>query len=300
MRKLLILSVVVFFTVFCIYTIGFDYTGDHSYYTTTGTFGDGHDLTILVLRPMYWILPSPLRDAALPIFVNFLFVLSVYFMLKPFVKYPEWAFILAPITPLAIVYAQIFAISLFNFMLGFYFRSKKKIAKNIKKYYGVILPPLFLFLVFLAHYWTGLFVAGIFALYVLAFDRKSFKTSLLPTIIIAGFFFLFMPHGIGFLTAPSTTPTGYGYLTTAGFFFLMSRGLSFFIFSFFGLGILYIRFKNFFKINLMLFIVPLFIVFALPTSDYWAWRVIYFIPFLVLVSVLMSYLFEGKTKEMKN
>ncbi len=296
MKKLLVLSVVVFFTVFCIETIGFDYTiGDHSYYTTTGTFGDGHDLTLLVLRPMYLVLPSPLRDAALPIFINFMFVLSVYFMLKPFVKYPEWAFILAPITPLATVYAQIFAISLFNFMLGFYFRIKKKIAKNTKKYYSVILPPLFLFLVFLAHYWTGLFVAGIFALYVLAFDRKALKVSLLPTIVIAGSFFLFMPQGMGFLTqAPTVVPPG--YLTTARFFVLLSRGLSFFVLSFFGLWRLYVKSRGFFKVNLMLFLIPLFIVFALPTSEYWDWRVLYFMPFLALVSVLMSYLFEGKTE----
>jgi len=296
MKKLLILSVIVFLTVFCIEVIGWDYSiGDHSYYATTGMLGDGHDLTLLVLRPIYLILPSPLKDAALPIVINCMFVLSVYFMLKPFTKYPEWAFLLAPIIPLATLYAQIFAISLFNFMLGFYFRSKKGIAKNIKKYYDVILPPLFLFLVFLAHYWTGLFVAGIFTLYVLAFDRGALKVSLLPTILIAGSFFLFMPQGVGFLTqTPTVIPSG--YLTTAGFFYLLSRGGSFFVLSFFGLWRLYVKSRGFFKVNLMLFLIPLFIVFVLPTSNYWDWRLFYFMPFLALVSVLMSYLFEGKTE----
>ncbi len=278
MRKLLVLSVAVFLVVIGIETMGFDYTlGDHPYYISYGQFGQGHDLTLLLLRPM-----AALGDAALPIFINFMFVLSVYFMLKPFIKYPEWAFLLAPITPLAAVYAQIFAISLFNFGLGFYFRGKREIA------------PLFLVLVFLAHYWTGLFVAGIFTLYVLAFGRKFWGTSLVPTVIVAGFFFLFMPQPIGFLTqGPTVVPPG--YMATADFFILLSRGLGFFFLSFFGLWILWLRNRDFCKINLMLFLIPLFIVFVLPTSEYWTWRVIYFMPFLVLVSVLVSYLFEGKT-----
>lgn len=279
-KRLLIISIVAFFTIFCIYTIGYDYTiGDHTYYTTTGTFGDGHDLTLLVLRPMAMMM----GDAPLPIFVNFMFVLSVYFMIKPFTKYPEWAFILAGITPLATVYAQVFAISFFNFMLGLYFRNKKKFA------------PLFLILVFLAHYWTGLFVAGIFALYILAFDRKSLKVALLPTIIITGIFFFLMPQGIGFLTqSPLVLPSG--YLTTTGFFYLLSRGFSFFGLAFFGLWRLYVTNRNFFKINLMLFLIPLSI-FVLPTSNYWDWRLFYFMPFLALVSILMSYLFEGKPEK---
>jgi len=288
-NKLLILSVAVFFLVFGIMSIGFDPTiGDHLYYTTTGGFGEGHDLALLVSRPL-----ALLGDTPLPIFFNFFFVLSVYFLIKPFVKHPEWAFILAPITPLATVYAQVFAISFFNFMLGFYFRNKEKIAKNTKKYYGVILPTLFLFLAFFAHYWTGLFVAGIFTLYVLAFDRKSWKVSLLPTILITGAFFLLMPQGIGFLTqTPTVVPPG--YMTTAHFFILLSRGGSFFGFGFFGLYLLYRKHKDFFKLNLMLFILPLSI-FVLPMSGYYDWRLLYFMPFLVLMSVLLSYLFEGKT-----
>lgn len=277
-KKLLILSVVVFLIVIGIETMGFDYTiGDHPYYTTLGQFGQGHDLTLLILRPM-----AVLGDAALPIFINFMFVLSVWFMLKPLIKYPEWAFILAPITPLAAVYAQIFAISMFNFALGFHFRNKKEIA------------PLFFVLVFLAHYWTGLFVTAIFVVYVLAFDRKYWGTSMVPTIIIAGFFFLFMPQPIGFLTQ-APTATAPGYMATADFFVLLSRGLSFFVLSFFGLGLLWVKNRDFCKINLMLFLIPL-VVFVLPTSIYWDWRLIYFMPFLALVSVLMSYLFEGKSK----
>ncbi|NVM22032.1 MAG: hypothetical protein HWN68_09670 [Desulfobacterales bacterium] len=284
MRKLLFLSVLVFFVVFSIETVGFNYvTGDHPYYITTGLLGQGHDLTLLVLRSMYLILPSFVRDTALPIFINFMFVFSIYFMLKPFVKYPEWVFLLAPLMPLSNIYAQIFAISFFNFMLGFYFRGKREVA------------PLFLVLVFLAHYWTGLFVAIIFTLYVLAFDRKSLRDSLLPTAIIAGAFFLILPQGIGFLTqAPIVVPMY--YLTTAGFFILLSRGLIFFFLSFFGLWRLWIKDRGFFKINLMLFLIPFFIVFALPTSNYWDWRLLYFMPFLALVSVFMSYLFEGKSK----
>lgn len=296
-KKKLLVSIVIFLTVFSIETIDFDYTiGDHSYYTTIGGLGQGHDLTLIVLRPMYLVLPSFLRDAALPIFVNFMFVLSVYFMLKPFIRYPEWAFILAPITPLATVYAQIFAISLFNLMLGFYFRAKQKLEGLYR-----LIALLFLVLIFLAHYWTGLFVAGIFVLYLLVFDRKS--KSLLPSILIAGIFFLFISQPIGFLTdTQNITPEG--YLTTAGFFFLISRGLSFFFLSFAGLGILYRQYQmnkkrfyvhlNFFRINLMLFLIPFLIVFCLPTSDYWDWRLFYFMPFLALVSVLMSYLFTKK------
>lgn len=285
MKKFLILSMLVFFMVIWVTAVGVDYTaGDHPYYVATGQFGDGHDLTILILRPMAAIL----GDYALPIFINFMFVLSVYFMLKPFIRYPEWAFLLAPITPLGGIYAQIFAISLFNFMLGFYFRDKKKIA------------ILFLILVFLAHWWAGLFVASIFGLYLLLFDRSD-KKIIFSTISIAGLFFLFMFNGIGFLAETrSILPTSYDSLTTAGFFLLISRNLSFLILSIFGLWRLYVKsrdfFKNFFKINLMLFLIPLFIAFILPTSHYWNWRVFYFMPFLALVSILFSYLFEGKTE----
>ncbi len=276
MRKLLFLSVAVFLVVIGVEAVGFDYTlPGHIYYTATGQLGEGHDLALLVLRPM-----AIFGDAALPIFINFMFALSVYFMLKPFIKYPEWAFILAPITPLAVVYAQIFAISLFNFGLGFYFRGKREIA------------PLFLVLVFLAHYWTGLFVTGIFTLYVLAFDRKFWATSLVPTIIIAGFFFFLMPQRMGFLTqAPAVVPPG--YVNTIDFFILLSRGGIFLVLSFFGLWRLWMRDRGFFKINLMLLLIPLSI-FVLPTSQVWDWRLLYFMPFLALVSVLISYLFEGK------
>jgi len=287
MKKLLILSVAAFFIVITIVMLGFDYTiGDHYYYISTGHFGDGHDLTLLILRPL-----AIFGDPALPIFINFIFALSVYFMLKPFIKYPEWAFILAPITPLAGIYAQLFAISLFNFMLGFYFRNKKRIAENIKKWYAVPLPPLFLILTFLAHYWTGLFVAAVFVLYLFLHDRPD-KFALFTTIAITSFFFFCLGHGLGFLTrTPTTVSTG--YLTTAGFLYWLSRGGSFFAISFFGLWRLWVKNRDFCKINLMLFIIPLFI-FVLPTSNYWDWRLIYFMPFLALVSVLMSYLFTRK------
>lgn len=265
--------------------LGFDYDiqrlGDHSYYVTTGKFGDGHDLTLLISKPL-----ARLGDPALPIFFNFFFALSIYFMLKPFIKYPEWAFLLAPLTPLTGVYAQIFAISLFNFMLGFYFRSKKKVAAG------------FLVLVFLAHFWTGIFMFFVFTLYVLIFDRNReiLKWFLLPAIFVVGFFLLFMFQGMGFLAWPQTGP--FGDLTATQFFALLSRGFGFFILSLFGLYKLY-NFKNrgFFKINLMLFVIPLFVVFCLPTASYWNWRMFYFIPFLALTSVIFSSVFAGKDKQ---
>jgi len=299
-NKLLVLSLVAFFTVFALLTMGFDYTiGDVPYYAASGKLGEGHDLTLIVLRPIYLLLPSCIENNVVHIFINFMFAWSVYFLVKPFVKRPEWAFILAPIAPLAGVYAQLFAISLFNFMMGFYFRSKEKIAKNIKKHYSAILPPLFLILVFLAHYWTGLFVSFIFVVYLMAFDRSrgSMKQLLLPAIAIGAFFFFFSVHGMGglaFLIQPSEAVPP-GSMTAAHFFVLLSRGLSFFFLSFAGLGLLYKKYRNFFKLNLMLFLIPLSI-FVLPTAIYWNWRLFYFMPFLLLMTVLLSYLFEGKTK----
>jgi len=286
-NKLLVLSLVAFFTVFALLTMGFDYTiGDVPYYAATGELGDGHDLTLIVLRPMYLLLPECIENNVVHIFINFMFAWSVYFLVKPFVKRPEWTFILAPIAPLAGVYAQLFAISLFNFMLGFYFRNKKKIT------------PLFLSLVFFAHYWTGLFVAGVFAIYLLAFERNKtvLKQSLLPIIIVGAFFFIFqsifLGYGLGFLTqTPTEIPPG--SMTAAHFFVLLSRGLSFFFLSFAGLGLLYKKYRNFFKLNLMLFLIPL-LIFVLPTAIYWNWRLFYYMPFLLLMTVLLSYLFEGK------
>lgn len=289
-NKLLILSVVAFLAVIVPVAVGIDYTiGDHSYYTTTGQLGQGHDLALIVARSLYLLF----GDLAIPVFFNFFFAFSVYFFIKPFVKTPEWAILLAPITPLTTVYAQIFAVSIFNFGLGFYFRNRREIA------------PLFLVLVFLAHWWTGLFVAAIFALYVLTFDRKFWATSLVPTVIIAGFFFILMPQETGFLTqAPGTgtytsmvffIPLFNVYLGLFGFFLLLTRGLSLFFLSFPGLYLLYKKHRDFFKVNLLLFFIPL-IAFAPFVSDYWNWRLFYFMPFLALTSVLMSYLFEGKSK----
>ncbi|MBA7602758.1 hypothetical protein ES703_09854 [subsurface metagenome] len=321
-NKLLILSVVAFLAVIIPVAVGIDYTiGDHPYYTTTGQFGQGHDLALIVARPLYLLF----GDLAIPVFFNFFFAFSVYFLIKPFVKTPEWAILLAPITPLTTVYAQIFAISLFNFMLGFYFRLKLRenirntpaqmrkphkrrlIGKFAYKGYLKELPIFgFLILVFLAHYWTGLFVAGIFALYVLAFDRKSLRESLLPTILIAGIFFFFISQPIGFLTQAPGTGTYLSmiffipflniYLGLLGFFLLLTRGLSLFFLSFPGLYLLYKRHRDFFKVNLLLFFIPL-IAFAPFASDYWNWRLFYFMPFLALTSVLLSYLFEGKSDQ---
>ena len=290
-NKLLLLSVVAFLAVIIPVAVGIDYTiGDHPYYTTTGQFGQGHDLALIVARPLYLLF----GDLAIPVFFNFFFAFSVYFLIKPFVKTPEWAILLAPITPLTTVYAQIFAISIFNFGLGFYFRGRKKIA------------PLFFVLIFLAHYWTGLFVVGIFTLYVLAFDRKSIRESLLPSVLVAGIFFLFISQPIGFLTQAPRTGTYTSmvfffpffnvYLGLFGFFLLLTRGLSLFFLSFPGLYLLYKKHRNFFKVNLLLFFIPLFIAFVPLVSDYWNWRLFYFMPFLVLTSVLMSYLFGGKTE----
>ena len=235
-----------------------------------GGFGQGHDLTLLISKPL-----SVLGNQALPIFFNFFFVFSIYFLIKPFVKYPEFAFVFGPVVPLASVYAQIFALGFFNFALGSYFRDNKKACL------------LFFCLIFLAHYWTGLFAFGILMLFFLI--HKSKWWALQPAIcIVTLFFFLIMPQGISFLGDVSASANE----DILHYFFLLSRGFSFFMFGLVGLYMLYFKNKDFFKLNFLLFFIPLAIALVFRSSTYWAWRVFYFIPMLALFSVLMSSLYE--------
>jgi len=284
MRKLLVISVAVFFLVMGIEVIGFNYgIGDHPYYTISGRgfLGDGHDLTLLISKPL-----SMLGDFTLPLFFNFMFAFSIYFLLKSFpkIKYPEWAFLLAPIIPLASVYAQIFAASLFNFALGFFFRNRYK------------LFPVFLTLTFLAHYWSGLFLAGIFVLYLLVFHRgnDTFKWCLIPTMLIVLFFtHVVSPSDLSFLSSNAGHVGGINEMTVMDFLKLFSRGFVFFGLALFGLIVIYIKkMKYFIRLNIMLCVVPLLIVAVFSNSPYWNWRICYFIPLIALSSIFMSWLYE--------
>lgn len=287
MKKFLFLAIAVFLITMSIETLGFNYNiGDHHYYTINGTgvFGDGHDLTLLISKPL-----SVLGDFTLPLFFNFIFAFSIYFLLKSFpkIKYPEWAFLLAPITPLASIYAQIFAIALFNIGLGFYFRNKHK------------LVPLFLVLVFLAHYWSGLFIAGIFILYLLLFDRnpQTRRWCLLPTMTIILFFTSIFGKNLAFFSnigdLKSWSAAGVVGMTVFDFLKLFSRNFVFFELAVVGACFLYIKkIKNFLALNMLLFVVPLFTIVVFSNSIYWNWRMAYFMPLTVLTTVLFSWLRE--------
>lgn len=285
-HKWLVLSFFVCFLVLFVETLGFNYSiGDHPYYVAggRGTFGDGHDLTLLITKPL-----SLAGNFALPLFFNMFLASSIYFLLKAFprIKYPEWAFILAPITPLASVYAQLFAIGLFNFALGFFFRNRYK------------LSPVFLMLTFFAHYWSGLFLAGIFILYILLFDqnRENRTWCMLPAMIIISFFsYSFMARGLSFLSQiTGVVPAGgVTAMTIADFLNLITRGFVFVALACIGIVILYVqKYKKFLILCIMLLAIPLITMFMFLNSIYWNWRMAYFMPLTALTTVLMSWLHQ--------
>lgn len=285
-NKWLVLSFLACFAVLFVETLGFNYSiGDHPYYTMggRGTFGDGHDLTLLVTKPL-----SLLGNFALPLFFNLFLASSIYFLLKAFprIKYPEWAFILAPITPLASVYAQLFAIALFNIGLGVFFRNRYK------------LFPVFLLLTFFAHFWSGLFLAGAIVLYVLLFDygKEARRWCLLPTMIIISFFsYSFMARGLDFLSQISgALPAGgVSGMTILDFLGLLSRNGVFIVLACIGLVILYIqKYKKFLVLCAMLILIPMITMFMFSNSIYWNWRMAYFMPLTALTTVFMSWLHQ--------
>jgi hypothetical protein len=267
-------------------TLGFNYSvGDHSYYIVggKGTLGDGHDLTLLVTKPL-----SLVGNFTLPLFFNIFLAASIYFLLKAFprIKYPEWAFILAPITPLASVYAQIFAIALFNVALGFFFRNRFK------------LIPFLLFLTFLAHYWSGIVLAGVFITYLLLFDQSTEKHRwcLLPAmIILAAFSFSVMAKDTSFLSqiTGQVPAGGVTLMTITDFLYLFTRGYIFVVFACLGAALLYIeKYKKFLVLCAMLLTIPAIAMFMFSNSIYWNWRMAYFMPLATLTTVLMSWLHE--------
>jgi len=285
-NKWLLLSFLICFAVLFTETVGFDYSiGDHPYYVIggSGAFGDGHDLTLLVTRPL-----SLLGDFALPLFFNIFLAMSIYFLLKAFprIKYPEWVFILAPITPMSSVYAQLFAIALFNFGMGFFFRNRFKVF------------PLFLALTFFAHYWSGMFLTGAFMLYVLLFDqnRENRRWSILPAmIIISVFSYSFMARDMSFLSQISgAIRSGGGYtMTLFDFVSLFTRNFMFIILAVFGAAVLYIyKYKKFLIFYVTLLIIPMLTMLMFSNSIYWNWRMAYFMPLIPLMTILLSWLHE--------
>lgn len=254
---------------------------DLNYYVEGGTFGTGHDLTIAISQPL-----AKVSIYLLPVVFFTVFAAGVYYMIKPFVKYPEWAFLVAPLTPLTTVLAQIFSIGLFWFVLGFYFRYKK----NPKRIYMYSIC-LFLFLACLAHFWGGICMLAAFGFFMVIDKRPKLIGLVLPALallVVVALHMQFTPAGMftpDFMQyAPGEIPT---------FFSLFTRQMSFLLSA--GVGVFWLalyREWGFLKIIVPLLLFPILLMLFLPYD--WVWRLFYFMPLLPLTSVVMSYVFEGR------
>ena len=256
---------------------------DLEYYSKSGTFGTGHDLTLAISLPL-----AKVSIYLLPLFFFSVFVFGVYYFIKPFVKYPEWAFILAPLTILTTVLAQIFAVGLFWFVLGFYFRDKKHPQRRYK-----ILMSIFMFLVVLAHFWSGICLVGIFMAFLVIERKWKLIHITTPAILLLALIALIMrftPAGMftaEFMQyAPGEIPT---------FFTLYTRDMGYLISALAGIIFLF-KHKEFslLKIVIPLLLTPILLMLFLPYD--WVWRLFYFMPLLPLTSLFMSYAWEHKEK----
>jgi len=284
-RKLLILSLIIFFCVFTFEVARFTYSGDAAgdtpYYLDNGcgAVGQGHDLTLVFSKPL-----SKIWTPLVPLFFNFIFAFGAYFMIKHYIKYPELALVIAPLMPLTGVYAEIFAIALFFFAMGFYFRKQMPLA-------------LFFFcMVFLAHYWTGIFAFGLFIVFFLVHRPLNMDKNYLflgSLCVVVMFFMFVMPQGMGFRM--NLLFSIYGGTSNNWYlrhFFLLLNGNGLFILtSVSGLYILY-RYCDleFFKLTTIMYLIPLIVAFTIPNSGYWNWRLLYFMPTLPLTTVAFSWI----------
>ena len=259
---------------------------DLNYYVAGGKFGTGHDLTIAISQPL-----AQVSIYLLPITFFSIFVVGTYYFIGPFTKYPEWAFLMAPLTLLTTILAQIFSTGLFWFVLGFYFRYKQTLKRNYLYLIGI-----FLFLACLAHFWSGICIVGLFGLFMLI--EKKWRLIILAApalcvLALVGLAMRFTPGGMftaNFLQyAPGEIPT---------FFYLFTRGMGF-LFSA-SVGMVWLAlYKEYslLKIIVSLLLIPIGLMLVLPFD--WVWRLFYFMPLLALTSIVMSYVFEGRKLKIK-
>lgn len=311
-HKRLIISLVLFFFIIIVETYAVTYPGDVykrvrwdntpggtyqvddngelkdpdlNYYVVGGTFGTGHDLTIAISQPL-----AKVSIYLLPIFFFSVFVFGVYYFIKPFVKYPEWVFIMAPATLLTTILAQIFSVGLFWFVLGFYFRDKKHPQRRYK-----IAIMVFLFLTSLAHFWSGICIVLAFAAFLVIDKKPKLIYVLTPALVLIISVALMM----GFTPIRMFDPTTfvrYAPETIPTFFYLFTRGMGFLISA--SVGILWLLIKkeySLLKIIVPLLVVPIGMMLVLPYD--WVWRLFYFMPLLALTSIFLSYAQENKDKE---
>ena len=254
---------------------------DLNYYVIGGTFGTGHDLTIAISQPL-----AKISIYLLPIFFFSVFVFGVYYFVKPFVKYPEWAFLMAPLTLLTTILAQIFSVGLFWFVLGFYFRDKKHPQRRYK-----YLMSLFLFLACLAHFWSGICIVLAFAAFLIIERKPKLCCVLTPAFLLLMLVALMMRFTPVNMFSPDFVSYAPGEIPN--FFYLFTRGMGF-LFSA-SVGVLWLlKSKEYglLKIILPLLLVPIGMMLVLPYD--WVWRLFYFMPLLALTAIVMSYVFEGK------
>lgn len=295
MNKRFIYSLLIFFVVVistsCMVTIpeniyavnenGVMKDPDLNYYVVGGKFGTGHDLTIAISQPL-----ARINIYLMPVFFFFVFTAGVYYLIGPVTRRPEWAFIIAPLTPLTTVLAQIFSVGLFWFALGAYLRFK---ICHENKYLWYI--STFLFLACLAHFWGGICMIAAFAFFVLIDKRPRLLILSAPALLVlvaVALHMQFTPAGMftsEFMQyAPGEIPT---------FFSLFTRRMSFLVSA--GLGVVWLALYkqwSFLKLVIPLLLFPILLMLLLPYD--WVWRLFYFMPLLPLTSVGMSYVFEGR------
>lgn len=146
-----------------------------------GLLGQGHDLSLILSRLLVQI-----GHFMIPLFFISFFVFSGWFLLKPLCRFPEAIFIVAPFSLVLLImsnvyfiFAQMLAMGFAFISIGLYLRGRK------------IPTMLCLVLMATSHFWSGIFYAGAFGLYLLVRDRK-FIVYLLPSLVVL---MVLMPAG---------------------------------------------------------------------------------------------------------
>lgn len=250
---------------------------DLTYYVINGPFGSGHDLTILISKPL-----AQINLYLMPLFFFSFFTASIYLFVSNFTKYPQWTFILSPLSILTVVLAQIFSIGFFWLVMYTYYKLKK----NNKIYYKIFIP-VGLMLMTLAHLWSGTILLTAFTFFVL-WDSKKIYLAEISLVILISTILLYNFNPISMLSIDyvkdsiSSTQT----ITTA-----ITRNISLMFSSTLCFGLLIKeKINSLLKLFLPLFVMPFLLVSMLDFD--WTDRLVLFMPLLAMSSILLSKLHE--------
>jgi len=237
-----------------------------------GELGQGHDLALIISRLLVQI-----GNFALPAFFISFFCVAGYFMLKQLVRFPEAIFVVAPFSLVLLImsgayflFAQMTSMSFFFIAIGFYLRDPTKRNK--------LATMICLALMATSHFWSGIFYAGVFGLYLLIRNRK-FIPYTLPALAVL---LVLMPSGaFNFLSNKTSVGSGLSYIVNTQ----LTENIVLVPFLIFGVWMLR---KH--KIGLLFFMIIAFSLIPLIflQSSYWGYRLISLMPLNIFEGIGLS------------